>query len=93
MCDDASTITSIPGRVSALRDASLPIVPEGTNRPASLPNRAAQCSWSAIAVGSSPHTSSPISASAIARRISGVGVENVSDRSSTMSIGAHLSVR
>ena len=39
---------------------------------------------SRLTVGSSPYTSSPTSASAIARRISGVGVVTVSERRSTI---------
>jgi hypothetical protein len=81
-----STITSSPGLVSDLSAVSLPIVPLGTNRPASLPTSSAQCSWSEIAVGSSPQTSSPSSALAMALSISRVGRVNVSDRSSTISM-------
>ena len=49
-------------------------MPLATNRPASLPVSSAARSSSAMTVGSSPKTSSPTSASAIARRISGVGL-------------------
>src|SRR5260370_634598 len=57
--------------------------PEGTNSAASMPKiSAARCS-SRLTVGSSPYTSSPTSASAIARRISAVGRVTVSLRKST----------
>ena len=51
-------------------------------------SRAASAS-SAMTVGSSPQTSSPTSASAIARRISGVGRVTVSERRSTGRIARH----
>ena len=63
----------------------LPIVPDGTNTAASFPNVAAISSSSLMIVGSSPKTSSPTSASAIARRIAGVGFVTVSDRMSMTS--------
>src|SRR5438067_1893297 len=59
------------------------MVPDGTYRAASMPTRSANASCSALTVGSSPYTSSPTSASAIARRISGVGRVTVSERRST----------
>ena len=58
-----------------------------TNRPASLPSSSAARSSSALTVGSSPKTSSPTSASAMARRISGVGRVTVSERRSITSMG------
>ena len=60
----------------------LAIVPEGTNSAASLPSSSAVRASRAFTVGSSPKTSSPTSASAIARRIAGVGFVTVSDRKS-----------
>ena len=65
----------------------LPIVPEATKSPASLPSSSAARSSRAMTVGSSPKTSSPTSAAAIARRISAVGLVTVSDRRSIMSMG------
>ena len=62
--------------------ARSPMVPDATKRPASFPSRAAARSSSALTVGSSPKTSSPTSASAIARRIAGVGLVTVSERRS-----------
>src|SRR5580658_7249014 len=61
----------------------LPIVPVGTNSAASLPAISAARASSRFTVGSSPYPSSPTSASAMARRISGVGRVTVSLRRST----------
>src|SRR6185312_5175444 len=61
----------------------LPIVPLGTNRAASLPIMAAARCSSLFTVGSSPYTSSPTSASAIAARIAAEGRVTVSLRKST----------
>src|SRR5213595_344074 len=57
--------------------------PVGTNNAASFPKISAARFSSRFTVGSSPYASSPTSASAIARRISGVGVVTVSERRST----------
>ena len=57
-------------------------MPLATNRPASLPRSSAARSSRAITVGSSPKTSSPTSASAMARRIAAVGRVTVSLRRS-----------
>ena len=78
------TITSSPGRQCSSSAIWLAIVPLGTNSAASLPRSSAARSSSARAVGSSPHTSSPTSAAAIASRIAGVGRVTVSDRRSTI---------
>ena len=59
------------------------MVPLGTNRAASLPSRSAAFASRRLTVGSSPKSSSPTSASAIALRIAGVGRVIVSDLSST----------
>jgi len=65
------------------------MVPEGTNRPASLPNSSAASASKCATLGSSPRTSSPTSASAIATRICAVGLVTVSLRMSTQrSLGA-----
>src|SRR5579863_7303536 len=58
--------------------------PVGTNSAASLPKSSAARRSNRFTVGSSPYTSSPTSASAIARRISGVGRVTVSLRKSTI---------
>src|SRR6267143_1264774 len=50
-----------------------PMHPVGTNSAASFPKISAARFSSWLTVGSSPYTSSPTSATAIARRISGVG--------------------
>ena len=66
----------------------LPIVPEGTKSAASLPSMPAMRSSSWRTVGSSPKTSSPTSAAAMAARIAGVGRVTVSLR---RSIGSCIS--
>ena len=65
-----------------MSETRLPIVPLDTNSPASLPSSSAARASSALTVGSSPNTSSPTSAEAIARRISSVGWVTVSERRS-----------
>ena len=57
-------------------------MPLVTNNPASLPSRSAAVRSSRLTVGSSPYTSSPTSASAIAWRIAVVGLVRVSLRRS-----------
>src|SRR3954469_16182681 len=75
---------SWPGRVWILMAIWFPMLPLGTKMAASRANiSAARCS-SRLTVGSSPYTSSPTSASAMARRISGVGRVTVSERRSTV---------
>ena len=71
--------TSVPGGAARRRQIWLPMVPEGTYRAASWPRRSATAASSRWIVGSSPQTSSPTSASAMARRISGVGRVCVSE--------------
>src|SRR5579884_1512157 len=82
MCASASRITSSPRRVWASTAARLAIVPVGTNSAASFPRRAAAASSSRWTVGSSPITSSPRGAAAIAAYIAGVGNVTVSLRRS-----------
>ena len=60
------TNISSPGRVCERAEIRLPIEPDGTYTAASLPSVAATSASSAITVGSSPQTSSPTSAAAIA---------------------------
>src|ERR1700687_5810044 len=60
----------------------LPMVPLGRNSAAALPRRAAAISSSRLTMGSSPNTSSPSGAVAMAWRISGLGVVTVSERRS-----------
>src|SRR5712691_9074877 len=60
------------------------MVPEGTNSAASFPSNCAAISWRRLTQGSSPKTSSPTSASAMARRIPGEGLVTVSLRRSIM---------
>src|SRR2546425_650194 len=76
-------MTSWPGWVQTFTAIWLPIVPVGTNSAASFPTRAAAISSSRRTVGSSLNTSSPTSASTMARRIAAVGRVTVSERRST----------
>ena len=78
----ASQTTSSPGRVSVPRQTWLAMVPEGTKRPASLPSSSATVACSRLTVGSSPKTSSPTSARAMAARMASVGLVTVSERRS-----------
>src|SRR5215213_10320600 len=61
--------------------------PDGTKSPASRPNVSAARSWSLLSVGSSMNTSSPTTASAIARRMAGDGLVTVSDLKSIIVVG------
>ena len=63
------------------------MLPVGTNSAASLPKISAASCSNRLTVGSSLYTSSPTSASAMARRISGVGRVTVSLRRSTTPAG------
>src|SRR3990172_3740917 len=77
-------MTSSP-RAQWLRTAArFPIVPDGTNKAASLPSRSAANACSRLTVGSSRKTSSPTSARAIASLMAGVGWVTVSERRSTI---------
>ena len=76
-------------RSARSRASWLPIVPLGTKSAASLPASAAQRRSSSITVGSSPNTSSPTTASAMARRMAGVGRVTVSLRRSTTGWRVH----
>ena len=71
--------SSPPGRMCSRNPISLHIVPLGRKTAASNPSRLATRSHSALTVGSSKRCSSPTSASAIARRIAGVGRVCVSE--------------
>src|SRR5688572_8944735 len=64
----------------------LPIEPDGTNNPASRPNISAARCCKRLTLGSSMNTSSPTSASAIARRIAADGLVTVSLRKSIILI-------
>src|SRR3954471_14257567 len=77
-----SQSSSSPGWVWTLTAIWFDIVPDGTNRAASLPSRAATVSSSLLTVGSSPKTSSPTGASLMAARMAGVGRVTVSLRRS-----------
>src|SRR5438132_815573 len=82
---------SSPMPASEPRAIWFAIVPVGTHTAASLPSSAATRSCSVLTVGSSPYTSSPTSAAAIAARIPAVGRVTVSDRRSTISATRTLS--
>src|SRR5260221_9306729 len=83
----SSARTSWPGRVRMRMAISFAITPVGTHKAASKPRRAATTSCRRATVGSSPYTSSPTSASAMARRMAGVGRVTVSERRSTRAGG------
>ena len=82
MCARDSQSTSWPGATRERTASTLPIEPVGTNSAASWPNSAATRSSRRATVGSSPYTSSPTSALAIAARIASVGRVRVSLRRS-----------
>jgi hypothetical protein len=75
-------MSSSPGRVWQAMASWFPIVPEDTKSAASFPVISATAASSRRTLGSSPNTSSPTSASAIARRIACVGRVTVSLRRS-----------
>ena len=85
MWADDSHSTSWPGATRDRTASRLASDPVGVNNAASCPNSAATRSWRALTVGSSPYTSSPTSAAAIAARISSVGRVTVSLRRSMRS--------
>src|SRR5438477_644131 len=87
-CESKSSTTSWPGRVCVTTETRLPCVPEVTKSPAGLPSRCAASASRRRTVGSSPQTSSPTSARAMASRISGVGCVSVSDLKSITSCPA-----
>src|SRR5947207_3849719 len=82
MCARSPRITSSPRSVWESTPHRLPSIPLATYTAASLPTISAERRSSRLTVGSSPYWSSPTSASAIARRIAGVGTVKVSLRSS-----------
>src|ERR1019366_4841939 len=81
-CARASHTTSCPCCVCSRIATWFPIVPVGTYSAASRPNTSAPRASSRFTVGSSPYTSSPTSAAAIAARIFAVGRVTVSLRKS-----------
>src|SRR5919201_4512022 len=76
----ASQSSSSPGGTLSCTAIWFAIEPVGVNSAASCPNSAATSACNALTVGSSPYTSSPTSAAAIAARMAGVGLVTVSDR-------------
>ncbi len=90
----ASQSTSWPGATTDRTASTLAIDPVGVKSAASWPKRSATRSSRADTVGSSPYTSSPTSARAIAWRIGSVGRVTVSlRRSITESSLGHPDVR
>src|SRR2546423_15088274 len=83
MWASASHSTSVAAGAFSRRQIWLPMVPLGTYTAASRSNSAATSASRALTDGSSPYTSSPTSASAIARRMPAVGRVSVSERRST----------
>ncbi len=69
------------------------MLPEGTNSAASLPSSAAARSSSKLMVGSSPNTSSPTSAAAIAWRMPADGLVTVSLRRSMKAGEGRVDIR
>src|SRR5262245_55917181 len=89
--------TSVPAGASTRNATWLAIVPDGTNRAASLPVSSAKRRCRRSTVGSSPKPSSPTSASAMAAGMAGLGRVTVSLRRSTgggvgVGIGPHGTV-
>ncbi len=82
MWADDSHRTSCPRPTSVRTASTLAIDPVGVNNAAWCPNSPATRSSSRRTVGSSPKTSSPTSACAIAARIASVGAVTVSERRS-----------
>jgi hypothetical protein len=78
------TITSSPRWQCAMMAERLDWVPEGKKSAASMPKRRAISSCRRFTVGSSPKTSSPTTADAMASRMPGEGWVTVSLRRSTM---------
>src|SRR5208282_2420446 len=82
VCDSEPTSALVPRAQCVSIAARLPIVPLVTSSAASLPIIVAAIASSRFTVGSSPYTSSPSSARAMASRISGAGRLTVSLRRS-----------
>src|SRR3990170_1026782 len=82
MCDSASTKTSSPFCVWHITASTFAMVPVGTKTAAALPVILAARASRAFTVGSSPKTSSPTRARAIASRMAPVGSVTVSLRRS-----------
>ena len=84
-CASVSQSSSCPGSTSSRTPSWLAIDPVGVNSAASWPSSSATRRSSSVTVGSSPKTSSPTSAAAIAARMAGVGRVTVSLRRSITS--------
>ena len=91
ICAWLPIMISSPGLHQARVAIRLLIVPLAVSSPASWPSSAAARSCNSLMDGSSPNTSSPTSASAIARRIWSVGWVTVSLRKSITGAGIETS--
>ena len=92
-CASSWNRISSPGRQCTAKATWLHIVPDGRNSAASLPSSSATIAWRRLTVGSSRFCSSPTSASAMARRIAGVGRVTVSlNRSTAMARHVYHSI-
>ena len=81
------TITSSPGRVKTRNATWFAIVPLGSQSAASFPRSSAVRSWRRLMVGSSPNSSLPTGAAAMAARIAADGSVTVSERRSMEAAG------
>ncbi|CAB5015680.1 unannotated protein [freshwater metagenome] len=79
ICELVSVINSSPGETRSRIESWFAKEPDVQKSAASLPNKFATFSSSALTVGSSPYTSSPTGAEAITVRISSEGLVTVSD--------------
>jgi len=84
---------SSPRPQCAINAARLLWVPLGKNNAVSKPKRSATTPWSSLTVGSSPYTSSPTGAAAIAARMPGEGWVTVSLRRSIGGVGLEFKAR
>src|SRR4029453_5890948 len=84
---------SVPGGAARRRQIWLPMVPEGTYRAASCPGRSPTAASSRAIVGSSPQTSSPTSAEAMAWRMAGGGRVKGSEGGSIIAASLRVAVR
>src|SRR5690349_16885654 len=88
MCASASQSSSAPrGTVSCIA-IWLAMEPDGANSAASCPNSVATRFCRSLTLGSSPNTSSPTGAAAIAARMPSVGLVIVSARRTTGPVAA-----
>src|SRR5690349_8220987 len=92
-CASESATSSSPWATCSRRHSWLAIDPVGAKSASSCPSSSATRCSSRRTVGSSPKTSSPTGASAMARRIAAVGWVRVSESRSTCTDGALGGIR